>query len=402
MRRRNDGQNRTLSEFEAADSVQQSDTADVGPTNPNLIGDGPETRNNFFVVGLVVEMSHAIASLTILLGMIANRSREENNGPAVATYGPLVHVADGERIRGECEPVIGVLLAVHGSMVPVDRGRWSAREHLRKELHYPAVLVGPNDDPTSDDPSSESLPDIPPAPIPTHERVWRHPAEVGEATATLADAEPPLKAAGRGVVAASLLIGIGVVSALLIIARPTDGDANARDVIRLTSDDIDVASVGVTDGDERPMAVLVNDGPLLITTSIAVGDRQRITVRLTDGGIHEAEVVHVDHRASVALLVLTAATDRTLNSIPDSRAVQLGQEVIVLTETPHRLRVISYDENEMLELGLVDLDPDDVVEGAPVIDRAGRLVGLCTHTASGIAVIPIDLVAQALNDIARR
>ncbi|MFM8650664.1 MAG: hypothetical protein ACKODY_12985, partial [Actinomycetota bacterium] len=60
--------------------------------------------------------------------------------------------------------------------------------------------MGPNDDPTSDDPSSESLPDIPPAPIPTHERVWRHPADVGEATATLADAEPPLKAAGRGVV----------------------------------------------------------------------------------------------------------------------------------------------------------------------------------------------------------
>ncbi len=287
-------------------------------------------------------------------------------------------------------------------MVPVDRGRWSAREHLRKELHYPAVLVGPNDDPRSDDPSSESLPDLPPAPLPAHERVWRHPSEVGASTATLADTEPPLKAAGRGVVAASMLIGIGVVSALLIIARPTDGDANARDVIRLTSEDIDVASVGVAEGDERPMAVMVNDGPLLITTSIAVGDRQRITVRLTDGGIHEADVVHVDQRASVALLVLTAAADQTLNSIPDARAVRLGQEVIVLTETPHRLRVISYDENEMLELGLADLDPDDVVEGAPVIDRAGRLVGLCTHTVDGIVVIPIELVAQALGEIAGR
>lgn len=262
--------------------------------------------------------------------------------------------------------------------------------------------MGPNDDPTADEPSSESLPEIPPAPIPAHERVWRHPSEVGSASAIVVDVEPPLKAAGRGVVAASLLIGISVVSALLIIARPTDGDANARDVIRLTSDDIDVASVGAADDDERPMAVLVNDGPLLITTSIAVGDRQRITVRLTDGGIHEADVVHVDHRASVALLVLTSAADRTLNSIPDARNVRLGQEVIVLTETPYRLRVVSYDENEMPELGLADLDPDDVVEGAPVIDRAGRLVGLCTHTEAGIAVIPIDVVAEALGDIARR
>ena len=402
MRSRHDGEHRTLPEFEATDPVQQSDPTDVGPPQPDFVGDGPKTRKNFFVVGLVVEVRHAIATLTVLLGMIANGSGEENHGPAVASYGPFVHFADSERIRGECEPVIGVLLAVHGSMVPVDRGRWSAREHLRKELHYPPVLVGPNDDPTSDDPSSESLPDIPPAPIPAHERMWRHPSEVGAATATLADVEPPLKAAGRGVVAASLLMGVAVVSALLIIARPTDGDADARDVIRLTSDDIDVASVGVADGDERPMAVLVNDGPLLITTSIAVGDRERITVRLTDGGIHEADVVHVDHRASVALLVLTTATDQTLNSIPDARAVQLGQEVIVLTETPYRLRVVSYDENEMLELGLADLDPDDVVEGAPVIDRAGRLVGLCTHTAAGIAVIPIELVAQALGDIARR
>lgn len=222
------------------------------------------------------------------------------------------------------------------------------------------------------------------------------------ATTSSADISPPLQSAGRGVVTASVLLGIGVVSALLLIARPTDGDANSRDVIRLSSQNIDVASVGASIGEEHPMAVLVDDGPLLITTSNAVGEQTRLSVRLTDGRVHEVDVVHVDRQVSVALLVITSAEDRPLSTIPDAEAVRVGQEVIVLTDTPHRLRVVSYGEDELLEWGLSGVDADDVVEGAPVIDRTGRLIGLCTHTANGVAVIPIDLVADSLRKFASR
>jgi hypothetical protein len=218
------------------------------------------------------------------------------------------------------------------------------------------------------------------------------------AAMAVADEAPPLRVVGRGVVVTSLLLGVGVVSALLMIARPTDGDADTSDLIRLTSDDIDLASVGVTDDDEHPMAVVVNDGPLLITTSNAVGDNVRLSVRLTDGQVHEVDVVHVDRRASVALLVISTSDTRTPVSIPDAQAVRLGQEVIVLTDTPHRLRVVSYGQDEALEWGLSGVDADDVVEGAPVIDRTGRLVGLSTHTSKGVAVIPIDLIAAALRE----
>ena len=211
-----------------------------------------------------------------------------------------------------------------------------------------------------------------------------------------------LRSAGRGVVAFSMLLGVGVVSALLVMSRPTNGDANSRDVIRLSSDDIDVASLGDTDDNEHPMAVLVDDGRLLITTSKAVGDRRELSVRLTDGRVRSVEVVHVDRRASIALLVLPTTDDRSLSTIPESQPVRIGQEVIVLTQTPHRLRVVSYGNDELLEWGLTGVDEDEVVEGAPVIDRSGRLIGISTHTSNGVAVIPIDLVAAAIRGFAAR
>jgi hypothetical protein len=56
----------------------------------------------------------------------------------------------------------------------------------------------------------------------------------------------------------------------------------------------------------------------------------------------------------------------------------------------------------MLEWGLAGVDDDDVVEGAPVIDRSGRLIGISTHTSNGVAVIPIELVAAAIRGFAVR
>jgi S1-C subfamily serine protease len=211
-----------------------------------------------------------------------------------------------------------------------------------------------------------------------------------------------LRSAGRGVVTFSMLLGVGVVSALLVMSRPTNGDADSRDVIRLSSRDIEVASLGDTDDDEHPMAVLVDDGRMLVTTSKAVGDQRRLSVRLTDGRVHDVEVVHVDRRASIALLVLPMTDDRSLSTIPESQPVRIGQEVIVLTQTPHRLRVVSYGNEAMLEWGLAGVDDDDVVEGAPVIDRSGRLIGISTHTSNGVAVIPIELVAAAIRGFAVR
>lgn len=222
------------------------------------------------------------------------------------------------------------------------------------------------------------------------------------ATASAVVESSALRSAGRGVVTFSMLLGIGVVSALLVMSRPTNGDADSRDVIRLSSDDIDVASLGDSDDDEHPMAVLVDDGRLLITTSKAVGDRRELSVRLTDGRVHAVEVVHVDHRASIALLVLPTADDRSLSTIPESQPVRIGQEVIVLTQTPHRLRVVSYGNDELLEWGLTGINEDEVVEGAPVIDRSGRLVGISTHTSNGVAVIPIELVAAAIRGFEAR
>ncbi|MEY2995442.1 MAG: hypothetical protein RLZ86_1491 [Actinomycetota bacterium] len=207
------------------------------------------------------------------------------------------------------------------------------------------------------------------------------------------------RSVGRGVTAFSITAGVLVVVGLALIARPVSGRSDTADAIRLSGADIELVSLDDSRTD-APIAVMVEQGPLLVTTLAAVGDRSQLRVRLTDGSTHDVEVVHVDEATSIAILALPLdepAPDVSLPNVPITR----DQEVVVISERAHRMSVMSLADDRRAVIGTrsTTFDPFSVAEGAPVIDRSGRLVGLCTHEGNDVVLIDTNTIQSVLSSL---
>ncbi len=208
-----------------------------------------------------------------------------------------------------------------------------------------------------------------------------------------------LRSVGRGVTTFSISAGVLVVVGLALLARPVSGRTDTSDAIRLSGADIELVSLDDSRSD-APIAVMVERGPLLVTTLAAVGDRSQLRVRLTDGSTHVVEVVHVDEATSIAILALPLdgpTPDVSLPNVPITR----DQDVVVISERAHRMSVMSLADDQRAIIGTrsTTFDPFSVAEGAPVIDRAGRLIGLCTHEGNDVVLIHTNTIQSVLTSL---
>lgn len=261
--------------------------------------------------------------------------------------------------------------------------------------------MGTNESPNGPGPDDERRDTLPPAPLPPHERVWRHPSEIGDSLRRDLVMPVSMESVGRGVAAFSMSVGLLIVVGLILLARPSSvGRADAAEVIRLSGADIELVSLGSDRRDDTPMAVMVEQGPLLVTTLAAVGDREQIRVRLTDGSTHDVAVVHVDDASSIAVLALPDDDPGPAVSLPNV-PITRGQEVVVISERIHRLSVMSIADDHRVVIGTsnVAFDPYAVAEGAPVIDRSGRLIGLCTHIGDDVVLIDTASISGVLSSL---
>lgn len=219
----------------------------------------------------------------------------------------------------------------------------------------------------------------------------------------------PAREVGRGVVIVSVSLGVLLVGTLFALSRPHDGDADSATVLRLTSTDIEVADLSgfeSSDGSSTaPRAIVVpTDGSTMaVTTFDAVGEFDSFTLVTNEGRMATAEIVYRDSSSSIAVLSIVAG-DASIG--PGDGRYDLGAslaapesisgELMALDDSPVRIEVRQTDDGQVL----VPLDGvDDVTEGAPVIDRTGRLVGLCTHRDGGLVLVPVDEVGQALESV---
>lgn len=264
------------------------------------------------------------------------------------------------------------------------------------------MFVGTHESPTGSEPDDADRGDrFPPAPLPPHERTWRHPSEVGESRLHEPAVPVSIDSVGRGVAAFSMSVGLLIVVGLVLLARPDSvGRADASDVIRLSGADIELVSLGSDPRSDTPMAVMVEQGPLLVTTRAAVAEQDRIRVRLTDGSTYDVDVVFVDDESSIAVLALPNDRPAPVASLPNV-PITRGQEVVVISERIHRLSVMSTGDDRRAVIGTSNaaFDPFAVPEGAPVIDRSGRLVGLCTHVGDDVELIDTGTISDVLSGL---
>jgi S1-C subfamily serine protease len=289
------------------------------------------------------------------------------------------------------------------------------------------------------------------APVPTHERAWRHPSEIGQAQWTRT--EPPLTI-GRGLVAATTTLGCLLAVAVVWAMWPaTGGGVTAISTVVSTvvvpaaqsEPSPTTSSVGLIEAASstsfappratsagpvttapapattaprrippqssvpasvetvpaaalpRAAAVSVNGDLLLVTTALAVADRRELLVTFDGFGAVNASVVVVDQRSGLAVLAAEPAAIA-------------GVTQLVVGTGPTDLTPVKAFSAESTELDLVADEsgllwvagwsspqaPVDTPEGMPLVDEAGALVGLCSHRGDGMVLVKVDLLTDLL------
>ena len=251
--------------------------------------------------------------------------------------------------------------------------------------------------------------DYTPAPQPPHERLWRHPSEVGFAVVALEALRPiDIGRRGRGLVGFSCIAGAVLISGLLLILIPRAGRQNTSDVVALTNANLQVAAVDSDLETTEAMGIILFNNQILVTTTAALGELETVAVRLPDRSISTANLVHIFPDSGIAVLQIEKPIDplaflRTLtrtSGIKYSKGFISGQTVTVLLENPKRFVINEVSQQAMITLRTSDNSDFDIfsfAEGAPVVDQSGRLVGLCTHSESELGFIPITSIEQQIS-----
>ena len=247
-----------------------------------------------------------------------------------------------------------------------------------------------------------------PAPQPPHERMWRHPSEVGFAAVSLQALTPiDIGRRGRGLVGFSCIAGTVLILGLLVILVPRAGRQSTSDVVALTNADLHVAAVESNVTTSAAMGILLFNDQILVTTAAALGELETVKVQLPDRSVNTANLVHIFPHNGIAVLQIEQQFDpvtflRTLtrtSGIKYSQAFASGQVVTVLLENPQRLVVDQTSGQAMITLRSSDSNEMDIwayTEGAPVVDQSGRLIGLCTHIGAALGFIPIQSIEKQI------
>jgi S1-C subfamily serine protease len=296
----------------------------------------------------------------------------------------------------------------------------------------------------------ESESDYPRAPLPAHERTWRHPSEVGREN--WVQTEPTL-VVGRGLSVATGTIGAILAVGLLwlMIPRHNEGGVAVEESttsartqsspplsreassappslqgssgtaatsapaaatttsIQPTSPTSVAASAlsSTTQLVSRPVPTLVIDrggveeavpaiavslrtGHYIVTTAAAVDGRSDLSVQLPSGETVTGTVVSVDAASGAAVLVVDMEIENS--SFEPSALTVSAEGTIVATPDGEAVRLWADETGTQISYQSGSVPG----EGVPVIDADGRLMGLCTQNSSGVHLVGVNALMTAL------
>ncbi len=124
------------------------------------------------------------------------------------------------------------------------------------------------------------------------------------------------------------------------------------------------------------VAVAVNGGSLVITTSRAVTANLTVDLLLPDGRTQTARVLFVDDRSGLA--VLAPDTIQVVEAFTVGASIVPGDQLTFLGDVQFTITV---GEDNFIDGSWAD--DSSIREGTPVVNQRGELVALCTH-ADGV------------------
>ncbi len=204
--------------------------------------------------------------------------------------------------------------------------------------------------------------DVDRAPLPPHERPWRHPSELGPPE------HEPTTTAGRVLIVATATLSLALIGLLVLTVTPDRSPDPSSAGATTRSATVTFAAL---ERPSLPMVTPIGDDGWAVTTTGAVAGRSGIlSARLPSGDIVDVEIVTTDKDSGLTVVSLPAPEsgyDLAKGSLAPS------DTVLVNGQPP---RVVAMDE-----LAALDVD-----EGTPVLDSDGHLVGLCTSSDHGTAL----------------
>lgn len=296
----------------------------------------------------------------------------------------------------------------------------------------------------------ENDPEYPSAPLPAHERTWRHPSEQG--ASQWIQSEPPI-VVGRGLSVATGTVGMVLAMGLLWLMIPHDGPGEGVAVqgsttVRslggetfvshqapvaisgtpITSFETTVTTVRDATGTapgvattapastQAPstlataapttrveqitttvaasgpaMAVAMAPGHFVAVTAAAVGTASSVTVRLTTGDTVVGSVYSVDMETGIA--VVSLPDDVAVSPIEPSQVAMPTSAATVLAPDPTTVSVWRNADGTQ-----VAADPSvHLTEGSLVLDADDRLIGMCTMAGGGLHVLDASALLDAIN-----
>ncbi len=267
--------------------------------------------------------------------------------------------------------------------------------------------------------------------LPPEQRWWRHPSELG--ASPLPPARPALlPAPGAGRVALVLAAVIGAAGAVLAayvahLAQPATSDV-ATSVVRVSAVTTPLVTVGIGAASTAPVTSAVATSAVeglvqlvvpgrsdrrsataaslgtgqLVVSAKAVEGVTEVTAVMPDGSEQRAEVVFVDPASGTAVVEIaqptpTVASGQAATLAPGDPVTAAG------TNTPGEVVEVGVDATaddgtHMEHLMRLRMD-EPVDDGAVVLDREGRAVGICIGAedddATALLAAPIELAKAA-------
>lgn len=240
-----------------------------------------------------------------------------------------------------------------------------------------------------------------PAPLPRHERAWRHPSEIGQQRR--ANSRRPAPPLSPFVTLLLGVLGFGVLACLVALVMPREAPREALPVVRNAA--IATASTSSTDVSTGPAFATSDDDRIVL----AVGDKADGFFVTTGNG--DAVVANVGGRP-VPLRVVEFDEKLGISVLRADERIDVQAEFETSPMTPLVGSRVAVGSNETLEASIgvsvifdaatfVPLAGEvlavDVPESSPVKDSEGRLVGLFTSRNGAKGFVPVAAVNELLS-----
>lgn len=206
------------------------------------------------------------------------------------------------------------------------------------------------------------------APLPPHERPWRHPSELGPPE------HEPTSTGGRVLILTSATVSLLLIGLLALSMTPTRGTAPAAVASTTTAIEQTTSRPVALERPAVPVVTPLGDDGWGITTAEGARARSgRMAARLPWGDVIDVHVVRHDEESGVTLVSLPTRPD----------GYDLADEHPAPTDT------VLVQADEPIVVALHEIARLDVAEGTPVLDAEGDLIGLCTWDDGVLAVMTV-------------